>query len=92
MKTKRTLTIEIDRVRITTSHVHKHAAWCELCRSESEFVEHSEAAEIAKMIRAQGLAMNKEDLHFYQPTGEQMLVCLNSIVKETIPKFIKNQE
>lgn len=80
MKTKRKLTIEFDRVRITTSNILKHAGWCEICRAESEFVEHSEAVEIAKMIRAQRLAINKEDLHLYQPTGEQMLVCLNSII------------
>ena len=87
MKTKRTLTIEIDRVKITTSHVHKHTAWCELCRAESEFVEHGEAVEVAKLIQTQGLPINKEDLHFYQPTGEQMLVCLNSIVSGNNPKI-----
>jgi hypothetical protein len=87
MKQKRTFTIEIDRVKITTRRSHSHLAWCGLCRAEGEFVDRTEAAHLAKIIHAQGLAIDEDDLHFYQPAGEQVLICLNSLLGRNSPEF-----
>lgn len=80
MKQKRTFTIEIDRVKITTTRNHSHVAWCGLCRVECEFVDRAEAVHLAKIIHAQGLVIDEDDLHFYQPAGQQVLICLNSLL------------
>jgi hypothetical protein len=87
MKQKRTFTIEIDRVKITTTRNHRHAAWCGTCRAESEFLDGAEAAHLAKIIQAQGITIDRENLHFYRPAGEQALICLNSLLGRTIPNF-----
>jgi len=87
MKQKRTFTIEIDRVKITTTRNHRHAAWCRKCRAESEFLDDAEAAHLAKIIQAQGIPIDRENLHFYQPAGEQALICLNSLLGRNDPTF-----
>lgn len=87
MKQKRTFTIEIDRVKITTTRNHRHLAWCGTCRAESEFLDRMEAAHLAKIIQAQGMTIDQENLHFYQPAGEQALICLNSLLGRNNPKF-----
>lgn len=81
MKQKRTLTIEIDRIRITSTGRQTRLAWCAICRAESEFLDRTEAACLAKIIEAQGIAVDERDLHFYEKRGEEMLVCMNSIIK-----------
>lgn len=80
MKTKRTFTIEIDRVKITTTRNQINHAWCGICREEGEFVDTAEAAHLAKIIHGQGLAIDERGLHFYQPTGGAVLICLNSLL------------
>ena len=87
MKAKRKITIEFDRVKITTTHPRKHQAWCEFCRADAEFVDEVEAAEIAKLMHTQGLSVRKENIHMYQPAGGQMLVCLNSMISVNDPRI-----
>lgn len=87
MKQKRTFTIEIDRVKITTTRSHRRVAWCGTCRSEAEFLDRVEAAYLAKIIQAQGITIDQENLHFYRATGEQVLICLNSLLGRNDPNF-----
>lgn len=82
MRLKRTVTIEIDRVKITTTHYHKSSLWCEFCQAETEFVNQTEAVELTKIMQTQGLIINRERLHFYQSNKDDVLVCLNSIVQD----------
>ena len=84
---KRTITIEFDRVKITTTHHRKNLRWCGLCRSETEFLNRTEAAEMAKLIKAQGIEIRQENLHFYQPNEEAVLICLNSIINGNNPNI-----
>lgn len=77
---KRTITIEFDRVKITTTHNHKNLLWCEICQAETEFLNRAEAADLARVLQKQGLTVKEENLHLYQPTEGQILVCLNSIL------------
>ena len=87
MKRKRTFTIEIDRVKITTTRNHRPMAWCGTCRAESEFLDGAEAAHLAEIIRAQGMSVDENDLHFYQPAEAQILICLNSLLGRNNPKY-----
>ena len=82
MRLKRTVTIEIDRVKITTTHHHKLSLWCEFCQAETEFVNQTEAVELAKVMQTQGLIINRDQLHFYQSNKDNVLVCLNSIIQD----------
>ena len=88
MKLKRTVTIEIDRVKITTTHCAKNVFRCERCGAETEFLSRSEASELAKIMRTQGLEINPANLHFYQRDEQQMMVCLDSIVAGNNPVVI----
>lgn len=87
MKQKRTFTVEIDRIKITSTAHRKRLAWCAICRAESEFLDGTEAACLVKILKAQGLAVNDSDLHFYEKRGEEMLICMNSIIKGDNPGF-----
>ena len=81
MKLKRTVTIEFERVKITTTlYSAKNFFRCEVCGTEAEFFSRTEAAELVKIMRMQGLTINRANLHFYQPDERQILVCLNSII------------
>ena len=80
MKLKRTVTIEIDRVKITTTHCAKNVFRCDLCGAETEFLSRSEAVGLAKIMQRHGLKIIQANLHFYQRDERQMLVCLNSII------------
>lgn len=82
MKLKRTVTIEFERVKITLSYNHKCCMFCSLCRSESEFISHTEAVEVLKILNTQGLFINSKNLHFYQPDPKEIFVCLSSIIKQ----------
>jgi len=84
---KRTITIEFDRVKITTTHHDKNLMWCELCQSKAEFLNRNEAMAMAQAIKAQGVALKQENLHFYQSSDEQVLICLNSIINGNNPIF-----
>ena len=81
MKVKRTVTIEIERVKVTTTHCAKNIFRCEQCQAETEFFSRAEAAELAKIMRMQGFEINQANLHFYEPDDEQILICLNSILE-----------
>ena len=81
MRLKRTVTIEVDRLKITTNHNHKTSLWCEFCQADTEFVNQAEAVELAKLMQAQGLIIRRENLHFYQLREDHVFVCLNSIVQ-----------
>lgn len=83
MKVKRTVTIEIDRVRITTNFNHSRHFRCEICRTETEFVTKNEAAELLAAMMAQGLSVKKESLHFFGKDESQLMVCLNSIITDS---------
>ncbi len=80
MRLKRTVTIEFDRVKITTTHNHKTCLWCEFCQAETEFVNQAEAVELAKIMQTQDLKIKRQNLHFYQSRENRVFVCLNSIV------------
>jgi hypothetical protein len=88
MKQKRTFTIEIDRVKITTTRNQTHLSWCGICQAEGEFVDGAEAAHLAKIIQGQGLTVDENGLHFYQPAGAPVLICLNSLLGMNNPKYL----
>lgn len=81
MKTKRIreMVIEIERVKITASN-RQNSFWCEICQIRTEFFNQMETSELAAILRKQNLEIKLENLHFYQPDEEQILVCLNSIL------------
>jgi hypothetical protein len=94
VKLKRTVTIEFERVKITTTHCAKNFFRCDLCGAEAEFFSQTEAAELVKILRMQGLEISGENLHFYQQTTtkndeQTLLVCLNSILNGNNPKITK---
>ena len=89
MKLRRTVTIEFDRVRITTTHCAKNYFRCEVCGTEAEFFSRTEAAELVKVMRMQGLTIDQANLHFYQRDGQQILICLNSIINGNNPRINK---
>ena len=89
MKLKRTVIIEFERVKITTTHCAKNFFRCHLCETETEFFSQAEAAELVKVMRMQGLEINQVNLHFYQPNEQQILICLNSIINGNNPKINK---
>lgn len=79
---KRTVTIEFDRVKITTTHNHKTNLWCEICQMQTEFLDRAEAVELTRIMQSQGVIINRENLHFYQSDQDAVLICLNSILKD----------
>lgn len=90
MRLKRTVTIEFERIKITTTHNHKTSLWCEFCQTETAFINQTEAVELTKAMQAQGLTIKRENLHFYQSNEGDVLVCLNSIVQgESNDQFVK---
>ena len=89
MKLKRTITIEFDRVKITTTHCAKNFFRCDLCGADAEFFSRAEAAELVKVLQMQGLKINRANLHFYQSDEEEILVCLNSIINGNNPVIHK---
>lgn len=86
MKMKRTITIEFDHTTVTTAHDQQKLRWCAVCQAESEFITHAEAVHLAKFIAELGIAIRKEDMHFYQTGDEPALICLNSILNGNYPK------
>ena len=85
MKQKRTITIEFDRVKITATHSSKKTTWCEFCRTEADFLDQTEAIEVARLLHQQGLSINKNTLHVQQQNQTETLVCLNSILTGSDP-------
>lgn len=83
---KRTVTIEFDHTKITTTHDRITPKWCGVCETESEFITRAEALHLAKFITALGITVREEDMHLYQPGGEEALICLNSILDGNYPK------
>lgn len=86
MKLKRTITIEFDHTTVTTAHDRKKLRWCAICEAEFEFISEAEAVHLAKFITALGIAIHKEDMHFYEPDTGPALICLNSILIGNYPK------
>lgn len=82
MKFKRTVTIEFDRIKITTLHRGKIILWCEFCEAETEFINQTEAVELAKVMQMQDLNIKRENLHFYQSKQDDVLICLTSIFND----------
>lgn len=82
---KWTVTIELDRIKITTNDRSNQKIWCEFCQKESEFLNQSEASEMVRAMREQDMTINKEKLHFYQQDNSNTLVCLNSIITGSDP-------
>ncbi len=80
MKSKRTVTIAFDCVKITTRFQSAILQWCELCEAQSEFIENMDVIELAKIMQMQGLAVQCKDLHFYHPNETKRLVCVNSLL------------
>lgn len=80
VKIKRTITVEFDRLKITTAPNQVHLLWCELCRTETKFIKTTEAIELVQVLQKQGLEINQQNLHFFQPDETQILVCLHSII------------
>jgi hypothetical protein len=85
MKHQRTITIELDRIKITSSNISKRTVWCEFCRAETEFLDQNGAIEIARAMHTQGLNINKNTLHINQDDKSETLICLNSIVTGSSP-------
>lgn len=71
--------IEIERVKITANN-RQHSFWCELCQMQTEFFDQTKAVELAAILRKQNLEIKLDNLHFFQPDEEQILICLNSIL------------
>lgn len=80
MKRKKTITIEIERLKITSTGHQKRLAWCAICQAEGEFLDRAEAACLAGIARSQGWALSGSEPHFYQPAVGEVLVCLTSIL------------
>jgi hypothetical protein len=80
VKVKRTVIVEFNCVKITTTHCAKNFLRCDLCAADTEFLSRTEASELAKVMQMQGLHVNSANLHFYQTKDEQILICLNSII------------
>ena len=89
MKQKRIVTIEFDRVKITTNCRRQGLTWCAICQAETEFISQTEFVGLVKIMQTQGLTVHRENLHFCQPGETQILVCLASIVNGNCPKIIK---
>jgi hypothetical protein len=85
MKHQRTITIEFDRIKITSSNISKRTAWCEFCRTETEFLDQNGAVEVARAMQLQGLIINKNTLHINQWDKTETLICLNSIITGSNP-------
>ena len=85
MKHQRTITIEFDRIKITTSNISKRAGWCEFCRAECEFLDQKGAVEVARAMQLQGLNINKNTLHINRDKETETLICLNSILTGSSP-------
>lgn len=85
MKIRKTVTIEFDRVKITTVQHCKKMLWCEFCQAESEFLDQNAALNLTGFLESQGLSVNQKNLHFYRSNEEQTLVCFNSIIKSNDP-------
>lgn len=81
MELKRTLTVELDRVRIITKKSRKHLLFCGLCKQENGFVGVSEALELADIFGSE----RRKHFHFHQPIGEEIFVCLNSVFESSNP-------
>jgi len=80
MKHKRTVTVAVDRVKITTLFRSAVLQWCEICHAQSEFIENMDVIELAKIMQMQGLRIGCENLHFYHPNETKRLVCVNSLL------------
>lgn len=80
MKLKRIVIIEVDQIKITTSFNRKQIIFCEICQMDSRFITRSEAMEMAKMMYAQELKINYENIHYFQNAENETLLCLNSII------------
>lgn len=87
MKLKRTVTIEFDRVRITTSLGDRKNLFCPVCRAESVFISEAETAGLLKILQAQQVFVKPENLHLYRRDAGNFLVCLNSIINHGINPF-----
>lgn len=85
MKLKRTVIIEFDRVTIKATHCAENFFRCEMCGAETEFFSRAQAVELIKAMRMQGLSVNQANMHFYQQNGQQVLICLNSIINGNNP-------
>jgi hypothetical protein len=83
---KRTITIEVDRMKVTTTRDQSGLKWCERCGSESEFINQAEAAHFLRFVAALGVTVREEDIHTDQVNG-QAIICLNSILNGNNPKF-----
>lgn len=79
MKHRRTVTIEFEHVKVTTSFRNGRNLWCDLCGARSEFIQQVHMIDIEKLMQMQGTSIDCNALHFFHPTGSQTLVCLNSI-------------
>lgn len=75
MKRKTILTIELERFRVITKSSNSQIIFCEACGSTNEFVNTTEAIELAKLVGV----TRPENFHFYQTIEKKLLVCLNSI-------------
>lgn len=80
MKLKRTVTVEFECLKITTSRRRQEFLFCPVCRAESVFISVTEAKRLLNVLRMQETFLKPEDLHFYQPDASDALVCLNSII------------
>jgi hypothetical protein len=87
MKMKRTITIEMDRMKVTTSHDQTRLRYCAKCGTESEFITPAEATHFLCFIAALGIAVREENIHTEQLSNGHVLICLNSILNGNHPKF-----
>jgi len=77
---KRTITIEVDRMKVTTTHDQSGLRWCGKCGAESEFINQAEATHFLRFIAALGVTVREEDIHTNQLNNGHVLICLNSIL------------
>jgi hypothetical protein len=79
VKLKRTVTIEIDCVKITSARCFGRLLWCEFCHQQAKFLTAAEILEIAE-IAGINRTVDKSRLHFYQASETERLICLKSIL------------
>ncbi len=82
VKLKRTVTIEIDCIKITSDRCFGKLLWCDVCREQAKFLSPAEVLKIAEIAELAGMikTIDKRFLHFYQLSATERLICLKSIL------------
>jgi hypothetical protein len=81
--TRRKITVETERLLVVSSR-QEAAAWCEQCGTEMKMVDPRAAAAISGLsARAIFRRVESGQLHFTETADGALLICLNSLMKQT---------